>query len=216
MKTVLFLTLALSLPIFTQVSAGVVEKDFASLKNQAFNSKLDYKARWKALLALVDSAPSKAIPELRKASKSADWFMRDAALRGMAKVDPNEAKQMARSLLKDKALIVRTTAVEYIKKLNDSDSESLLWVELNNPQNFRGQQSLWIRRHIVEALSEFKTKGNEARFVELLADADQTLHVPALKALESLQGAKYDRNVASVDEKKAFWKKWIRSASNTD
>ena len=116
-----------------------------------------------------------------------------------------QAKGWARKLLSDPSLVVRTSAVKVIRESNDRASESHLWQELYHKINYRGAQSLWIRRHIVETLSDFSTQGSEGQFVSLLDDPDRSLHAPAMKALEKLTG--------QTSQSRKFWKAWAQHRS---
>lgn len=174
------------------------------LRSTAFNKNEPLKTRWVALMTLAKVGGPEAMPELEAAIKSSDWFMRDAGLQAMAKVNPKEAVRWARHLVSDPALVVRTSAIKTLKTLNDKESMPLLWEKLYSQQNYRGQQSLWVRHHIVSALGDFAEKGQEEKFVKILEDKDSRLHIPAKKALRKLTG------VTPVAGKKEahFWQEW--------
>ncbi len=157
------------------------------LRTIAFNQKLPVDSRWKALTTLARIADKESLPDLERAVQSPDWFMRDAALQSLEKVSPEQAKRWARLLTSDPALVVRTSAVNVLKHLNDRDSSDMLWEKLYSAQNYRGTQSLWVRRHIVETLSNFAKKGEEGKFKKILTDKDKSLHKPALVALVKIK-----------------------------
>lgn len=157
------------------------------LRTIAFSQNLPVESRWKALTTLARIADKESLPDLERAIQSSDWFMRDAALKSLEKVAPDQARRWARLLISDPALVVRTSAVGTITRLNDKDSSPLLWERLYSAQNYRGSQSLWVRRHIVEALSRFAKKGEEEKFKKILSDKDQSLHKPAIAALDRIK-----------------------------
>ena len=176
---------------------------YRDLRKIAFSAEKPYELRWRAVMSMAWLGGKESVVDLEKAVEMNDWYMRDAALKGLQKVNKDKAIVWAKKLLNDPALVVRTAAVRVIHDLNDTSSEALLWEKLNAPENFRGDQSLWIRRHIVAALSDFAAKGTEQRFAKLLNDKDKTLYVPAMRGLERLTGKFMDE-----DPKKALalWK----------
>ena len=88
--------------------------------------------------------------------------------------------------MKDKALVVRTGAVEALKKMNAIEAERDLWAALYAEDNYKGGKSLWIRKHIAETLSSFAHPGQQQAFIKILRDEDSRLHPFALKALTKL------------------------------
>jgi HEAT repeat protein len=181
-------------------------KVYRDLRAAAFNSEKPYEIRWRALISMAWLGGKESIVDLEKAIESSDWFMRDAALKGLEKVNKTKAIYWGKRLMNDPALVVRTAAVRVLHDLNDSTSEGLLWEKLNAPENFRGEQSLWIRRQIVTALSDLASKGSEMKFAALLEDKDKSVYGPAMRGLERLTGRTMDE-----DPKKALvlWKKHL-------
>lgn len=178
--------LRLSPPQRLQIIRQQGKEGIRQVREIAFNQKLPIESRWKALTTLVHIAGKESLPDLERALESSDWFMRDVGLKSLETVDATHAKQWARRLTSDPALVVRTSAVGVIKRLNDSSAVPLLWEKLYSLQNYRGAQSLWVRRHIVETLSTFAQKGDEEKFKKILTDKDTSLHKPALAALNRL------------------------------
>ncbi|MDZ4662605.1 MAG: hypothetical protein SGJ18_13415, partial [Pseudomonadota bacterium] len=123
---------------------------YKNLREIAFDSSYGMKFQWRALSALSLLGRDKSLPELETALSHKDWYLRNAGLVILKEVKPLRALFWAKKLMKDSSLIVRTAAVEVIRSLKDRASASLLWSELYEKENYRGQQSLWIRRHIVE------------------------------------------------------------------
>ena len=119
----------------------------------AFNEEQSMALRWRALMAAAEAGQEKAIPELIKASNHNQWFMRNAALIAMSELNPSEGIKLAQKLIKDKALVVRSAAVEVLEKNMNSEVRELLWAELNQSYNFKKEQSLWVRHQIVSALA---------------------------------------------------------------
>lgn len=155
-----------------------------NLQSIVFNPNYSLEARWDAYHKVVTKNQKQSIPMARKAVKSKDWFLREAGLKTFVALKPDEAKNIARHMLrKDPSMLVRAQALSAIKILNDKGSESLLWESLNDPKNFRGDQSLWIRPKIVATLMEFKL-GSETKFKSLLEDKDPQIQRLAREALK--------------------------------
>lgn len=181
----------------------------------AFDKNQTVKIRWKALMTLVYIGQKESLPIVRQALRSSEWFMRDAGLKAISKISQSDALVWARRLLTDSSLIVRTSAVAVIRRYNDEQSAEVLWKGLYAPQNYRGQQSLWVRRHIVEALANMELKGQESKFLRVLDDRDKSLHQPAIKGLEKLTGFTFSKKYKSVGLQKNAWKKWWAESSQT-
>ena len=174
-----------------------------------------FELRYKATTALAKIAGVKAKPEMAHAMSSPDWFIRNAGLIGMSTLDRTEALVWARKLLNDKALVVRSAAVDVITQARDTTSTNLLWQKLYAKENFRNKQSLYIRRHIVEALSEIDGKEHAAKFVALLQDKDDSLHEPAIEALERITHQAVATPGAPLQDRRAQWQKWYKTNKAT-
>lgn len=146
--------------------------------------------RWRALTSAAMLRRESSIPDLMKAVKSEDWFMRNAALVSLAEFSPKQALVTARDLVKDPALVVRSAAVDVLAKYGAETERDLLWSELAQGYNRRGGQSLWIRSQIVKALSEKPRPTEAKKFTALLANADESIRVAASTGLDQLGARK--------------------------
>lgn len=185
---------ALRLPIDDRISqikqqgeSGEVE-----LTRMAFDESEPLQNRWRAITALGRVYPQTSRKSLEKAMKSPEWFMRNAAIIVAPYNDKAWATKWSRLLMHDPALVVRTAAVRVIRQINATDTSGLLWEKLYSSENYRGTQSLWIRRHIIEALSQFAVHGDEQKFIGVLNDKDKSLHPLAIQALKKLTKQKYE------------------------
>jgi len=203
---------ALSLPYQNRVS--VLERQgpegLRSLVSTMFDEKAPVELRWRAVISVGKIGKTYMSPELERAAQSKDWFMRNAALIALEDANPTLARKWARSLLRDKALVVRSAAVDTLVHLHDVTSTDLLWTQLESKQNFRGTQSLWIRHQIVDALSALPVKGDTSKFVALLDDGDEKTQAAAIHALESRTGTTLGKAQEPVKFRKAYWVKWWR------
>lgn len=219
----LFCAVAASAAISKNVTQEALSKPFAgrleTLENQGpqgyrnlmtimFDEKMPMATRWRAVTAAGRIGGKESVPELERALKAPDWFMRNAGLVALAKIDRKAAIGWARKLVNDRALVVRAAAVETLADLRDTDSAGLLWEKLYAKENFRHEQSLFIRRRIVEALAVFKPVGSEGKFVKILADRDENLHPLAILALEKLTNNSLGSEKDPVAFKRERWQKW--------
>ena len=186
---------------------------YKNLREIAFDSIYGMKFQWRALSSLSLLGGEKSLPELEVALKHKDWYLRNAGLVMLREVKPVRALFWAKKSMKDSSLIVRTAAVEVIRSLKDHNSASLLWTELYEKQNYRGQQSLWIRRHIVETLGEMGQAGDESRFIKVLDDKDATLYGPAVSALERLTKKQFGSAKDKVSTRVSLCKLWWKERS---
>jgi len=161
----------------------------------AFDQSRPYSMRWRAVVSMAWLGGREAVIDLEKALDDKDWFMRDAGLKGLAKIDKVKAMTWAKKLLDDPALVVRSAAVQTLHDLNDVSAESLLWEKLDAPENFRGEQSLFIRRQILSALVDLSTsKGTAVKFAKFLTDKDKSLHLVAVEGIERSTGVRNDED----------------------
>jgi len=182
-----------------------------NLKKLMFTKSEMYELRYKATTALAKLSGAKAKPQMVQALQSNEWFMRNAGLIGLASIDRSEALVWSRKLLNDKALVVRAAAVDVISKAHDTTSTNLLWQKLYSKENYRNSQSLYIRRHIVEALADLDGKEHTAKFVALLQDKDDSLHEPAMDALEKITHQAVASPGAPIQDRRAQWQKWYKT-----
>lgn len=107
--------------------------------------------------------------------------------------------------------MVRTSAVLSIRELGDKKSLDILWEKLYAPENFRGAQSLWIRRHIVETIAAFRPKDAHSKFIKLMDDPDKTVSQAAVTALETTTGMTLGHPQDPLSVKTAYWRRWSDS-----
>ena len=181
---------------------------YKNLRSIMFDPKSKIDSRWRSTTAVGRLGGPLSLPELERAAKADVWELRSAALIAVSRFDRQSASKWSRALLKDKALLVRLTAVETLESIQDRGAIPQLWAELQSKQNFKRSQSLFIRRRIVEALAKLEGSGSEDRFVALLEDSDPKLHVPAITALERLTGRSLGKPTDPLARRRALWQQW--------
>lgn len=186
--------MALRFPIENRITAlqGQGETGFAALKQLAFDSKQALQVRWRALTMLPRVNATKAEEPLMQAAQSSEWFMRNAALVAMVQTKRAFAMKWAEKLLDDPALVVRTAAVQTLTEIRAVEKKDVLFQKLYSPENFHKGQSLWVRKHIVQALQLMASPGEEKQFAKVLKDKDGGLHPAAIAALNKITGQKIE------------------------
>ena len=188
--------MALQLPLENRIRALKLQGPayFKRLQEIAKSESETMEVRWRAITAMGRMQPVAAQPILDEFLQSEKWFLRNASAVVLHYGDRTWAVNWAKKLLKDKALVVRTGAVEALKKMNAIEAEQDLWAALYSEDNFKGGKSLWIRKHIAETLSSFAHPGQQRAFIKILRDEDRRLHPFALKALTKLSKNDFTRD----------------------
>jgi HEAT repeat protein len=144
--------------------------------------------RWRALTTMGRLDPVGFRPDIEWALRSSEWFARNAAAIAIRNVERDVAVNWSVRLLRDPALVVRTQAVRNLIDLDARETEPLLWKMLFAKVNFRGQDGLWIRAHLAEAVAKFSSRRRVEDFRRLLSESDERLHKWAIQGLERATG----------------------------
>lgn len=182
--------------------------DPAEISSLIFDTQASLELRWRGLLALASLPYETAKPHLEKALSSNDWMLRNGGLLALRKLSPEQAIRQAERFMSDPALVVRTAAVETIRELKARPLKPLLWEKLYAKENFRGNHSLWIRRHIAETLSVMGTSDETPKFIKILLDDDTSLYPSALSALERISNVPVAEQNDPPSEKRKRWLRW--------
>ena len=198
------LTISFSCSVF----AGT--EDFQSRIDMASNQKLSMSQRWAALLQATDFARGAQLEEIKKFSQHAEWYLRNATLVALNKVDHSAAIATAKELLSDKALVVRSAAVEILAQRMSIENKALLIKEIDKNYNFHKKSSLWIRPQILTKVAEVAVQDDRNLFAQHLFDTDQQVSEVCAHALEKLTGEKLG-NKRFVENWREFVKekKWL-------
>lgn len=164
-----------------------IYRDFVQL---AFDDKTSMKLRWKALMAAAQIRKEKSTGDLIRASKDSQWFMRSAAMTALAEYNPGESERIAKNLLKDKALVVRSAAVDVLSRSFSPEVRDLFWEELHQKYNFKNKHSLWIRPQMLSALAKKPLDQETAMFSGMLKEPELKMQLLAVQGLEKLTGMK--------------------------
>lgn len=171
-------------------------ENFSSYMQTAADRKQSMSARWGALVKAASQATPQQLDEIRKFGQHKDWYMRNAALVALRQVSLNEARSEARRLVTDKALVVRSAAVDVLTENLMEEDKGLLITELNKPYNFNKKSSLWIRKQIIEKLSAVAAAGDKSFFAKTLFDADKGIAEISARTLAKLTGEPVEQDLS--------------------
>lgn len=180
--------LQLPLPNRLQVFQQKPEQYFTHLKNIFYSKKIDESVKWKALMSMARLYPKKSRYVIRRALKSKGWFMKNAGLIALEITDSKKSLLYARQFLEHPSLVLRTAAVDLIRRQKATQYIPVLWKKLYAKESFRKGKGLWIRRNIVMALSELTDAKDKERFIALLSDSDSKVYNLALMTLNQWGG----------------------------
>lgn len=96
----------------------------------------------------------------------------------------------AKELISDKALVVRSAAVEILAQRMTDENKSILIKEMDKGYNFHKKSSLWIRPQILNKVAEVANSTDRQFFVQYLFDEDKEVSESSARALEKLTGEK--------------------------
>ncbi|MEK6629005.1 MAG: hypothetical protein AABY53_10295 [Bdellovibrionota bacterium] len=169
-----------------------VENKFSTYIDMASNNKLGMNSRWSSLVnaagIAADGSDEDQLKQIKNFVNSKEWYLRNAAMIALSKINPLEAMIEAKKLLRDKALVVRSAAVEIISQNLTDEHKKLLIAELSKPYNFHKKNSLWIRKQIIEKLSTTAEMKDREVFAKSLFDQDKEISHISAKALERITG----------------------------
>lgn len=206
----------LSLPEANRLSAlhGLPkDQTYSDLKKISFSDEFSMGTRWQGLIAMSEIGGREALDDLSRAYVSKDWYMRNAALIAVKNINNEVSERWALSLMKDRALVVRSAAVKVISESSLAKHRKLFWQELQASYNFKQQQSLWIRYEILQSLAKNPLDEERKEFVHILkTDTDLEIQRIACLGLEKLTGLKLGNEGSTNSEVIQLWKEKIKDS----
>ena len=166
-------------------------KNFEAQYKLAQNTALPMGVRWKALLAASEVADSHQVQKIIAFSKDKDWYMRNASLVALQKMGTDLIYDQAKSLMTDKALVVRSAAAEILMKLDNREVRRIFSEEISKKYNFNGQHSLWIRSQMMRYLVQKPTAEERSFFVKYLFENDPEIATLSAEALQKLTNIRF-------------------------
>ncbi|MCX7978650.1 MAG: hypothetical protein N2578_06560 [Bdellovibrionaceae bacterium] len=179
-------TLGLEGAEFTQALIKQPAQAADGYLEMALDEKLSYELRYKAVSAFSQLKGYAAITDLKRLVSNENWFIRISALNAIERLDEAAFREIALRLLQDRALVVRSAAVDKLKEKMSPEIRQSLWQAMEDKINFHKGYSLWIRAQILEALAQNPLKEESAIFQRFLSDKDEAVRQAARRALLNL------------------------------
>ena len=110
-------------------------------------------------------------------------------------------------------MMVRAAAADALGGLRQPASADALGQALNNPANFRGGQSLFVRKHIVDAIGSIGSRSSLELLVSSIEDADPAVQLSARNALTRITGESFGRGSSVTPEEADAWKTWWKNGA---
>lgn len=192
-----------------ELEKAAVPRLSAVLKDN--NAKYDH--RWVSARALGKIGGKDAITTLRKTLETDKFsMMRLAAIQGLRDSGDAGSLDAFVKALNDDAMVVRSGAADALGSLGDPKAAKPLIDALNREDNFYKGRSLWVRRHIVDALGKIESRSAVATLIQALDDTDHTVSVAAVSSLERVTKVSFRvpaKNQAEwLSRTTPKWKSW--------
>jgi len=200
--------LRLSKAELEKISEKLSTEQKEALRKIAFRSDSDLQIRWRALVLAARLLGPKMKGDIVSASRSNDWFMRSASMMAANELSPDEGLTLARRMVHDKALVVRSAAVDILGQSEELTDRNLLWNIIRDPINKRKGQSLWIRSQALQLLVRTPQKKEIPQFISLLKENDLELQALSIQALEKVSNFQFGSNQDSIEDHRKRWVSW--------
>jgi len=208
-------TLRLSKTELEKIADKLTTEQKLALRKIAFRNDSDLQVRWRALVLAARLMGSQIKEDITSASKSNDWFMRSASMMAANEISHDEGALLARRLVNDKALVVRSAAVDILGQTGEGSDRVLLWNIIRDPINVRKGQSLWIRSQALQLLSRSPQKKEISNFISLLKENDLELQAIAIQALEKVSDFQFGSSQDSIEHHRKRWISWWELSGKT-
>lgn len=125
--------------------------------------------------------------------------------------DKESAEALEKALF-DRAMAVRAAAADALAAIGSRNSSLALSEALNIPANFKDGKSLFVRRHIVDALGSIGSIGGLEALVGTLGDDEPAMRLAAVHSLQQITGMNFRGGAGpeapvSADEIQS-WQNW--------
>ncbi|MCB9061214.1 MAG: HEAT repeat domain-containing protein [Halobacteriovoraceae bacterium] len=174
-------------------------------------------SRWVATFLLGQIMKDKAVPFIARFSEHPNWIMRMASLKTLLAMKQTKYSDIYAFLLKDKSLIVRTQALENIRKLNLTKYAPQVWAMLYDKRNYyenkKDEKDLKNRKHIIkEVITAIGDLGLKKAIKPLLSMSQKKKYHDIFEEIDySLSILLEKKSPKNLSAKKHFWKKMALS-----
>ena len=204
MKKIVLLVCLISINCFALIPKEN-SQTFSAQMNRAKNTALPMSQRWDALIQASELAEGDQIKEVLAFSKNKDWYMRNALLVALDKAGNDLVYDKAKDLVSDKALVVRSAAVEVLNRLESAEVRKILLDEVSKNYNFVNGKSLWIRSQIMKSMVKNPNQNEMTTYAKLVFDKDTEIAELSSQALERLSKVRFDGK-----DKLKSWQNYIK------
>lgn len=167
----------LSLPLNNQKQ--IVKNDdqemYTRLLEMAKNKNLTFSKRWKSIVLAGHIQKENSLGDFQKLIKNSEWFVKNAVLVTIQDFKHPEKLNIAKSLIHDSSLVVRSAAVDLLIKSGVDQNRDILWEVFFSKENIKKNKSLWIRNQVLRALSQMPKKYETKMFQKAKLENDQML-----------------------------------------
>jgi HEAT repeat protein len=163
---------------------------------------------WVAARALGRIGGDEARTGLEAGLKSSRIMSRLGSISGLGLMKDLQATPAIEAALYDKAMMVRAAAADALGLFRQPSSAGALGKSLNISANFRSGQSLFVRKHIVDALGAVGSSASLQLLVTSVGDADPAVQLSARKALVKMTGKSFGHASEVSAEEAASWASW--------
>ncbi len=177
------------------------------LEEIAFDDGHNARERWVAVRVLGQTGHPDAKVPLLKLIEDPMPAIRAAAAAGLGDLGDKSAASRLAELLKDAAIIVRAAAADSLGQLKVAETVGPLTDALWDAGSYYRGQSVWARRHYVDALGEIGSKKALPALVRALEDTDPNVVTSALKALRKIVGFDFAEGRTQAEHIEA-WRRW--------
>lgn len=177
----------LSLPLSNQKKLLKSDKKTIDLLvNVAQDTNLSLDLRWKSIMALGFLESKSSTPVYLSLLETKEWFVKNGLLIAMDENSHPQRFTIAKKLVKDPSLIVRSSAFDIL--MQEPIHRDVLWEELFSSQNIKKKRSLWVRPKIIKYMSQNPKSYERAFFERLMKESEPEIVKLASIGLQKIAG----------------------------
>ncbi len=186
-------------------STSSFDKSWQTVNNQSASME----TRWAAVINSIQLAQADDFKKINHLAEDKEWYIRNAVLVGLDQSGSDMVYDIAKKLITDKSLVIRSAAADILMRLNNDDIKKIFSTEIEKKYNYSGSNSLWIRAQMMEHLAKNPNQTEKSFFIKYLHDNDSQLAFISTKALSKLTQVRFEGD--SNDKIVKQWKNYARN-----
>lgn len=204
------LSLIFAVTVANAAPRAATDNDFTTAYKRAQDSTASMAVRWSSLLRAAELAEGAQVYKISEFTKSKDWYMRNASLVALGKLNNGMDFEQAKNLINDKSLVVRSAAADILANAKNNDGVKRIFSEeMDKSYNFNKKTSLWIRPQMMKYLTQSPNATDKSFYVKYLHDKDMKVASLSTEALEQITQVRFaGKNDADVVNQ---WRDYARS-----